>query len=186
MRSPFRQTRSHAVARLRLELVQRSFPRLQMGLMVALTGAFGLLSSYLWLRAGVESMAVRYPLALAIPFVAIVLALGLAVASFYVVWLAPTLLAELMLDGVLSYALYRHFRGVERRHWLETAVRRTAWPLGMTAVFVSLLGAAMAAYAPGAHSLGDVIQHAPAATESQLKESSPRMNHQHDRGSPHT
>lgn len=251
LRVPHARTRAHALVRLQRELQQRAFPRFQMGLMVALTGAFGLLSSYLLLQVGVDSMTVRYPLALAVaylffllllwlwlrtkaedyleaidvitptsspdgvchapsmtsgnggdfagggssgtfegagspvtddlpnvsgvgdaigsaaeadefavPLIAIVLALGLALASLYVVWLAPTLLAELMLDGALSYALYRHFRGVERRHWVETAVRRTVGPLGLTMVFVSLLGAAMSAYAPGAHSLGEVIQHA--------------------------
>jgi hypothetical protein len=37
-------------------------------------------------------------------------------------------------------------------------VRRTALPFVLTGVFVSITGAAMAAYAPGAHSIGQVIQ----------------------------
>ena len=47
------------------DLRSKSFPRLQMLLLVALTGAFGLLASFSMLRLGLDSMALRYPLALA-------------------------------------------------------------------------------------------------------------------------
>lgn len=246
-----RFSRSQAVIRLQHRLEAESFPRIQMGLIVALTGGVGLLGSFLLLRAGVESMAVRYPLALAsayvafllllwlwlrtkaddyvdapdlvdlipspgsgsgctppsmtsggggdfggggasasfdgaadtpfleplssvgdaagsamdadelvIPLVAIALAIGLAFASLYVVYLAPTLFAELLFDGALSYSLYRHLRATNSQHWLSTAFRRTALPFALTAVFLVAAGAAMAAYAPGARTLGEVIQHA--------------------------
>jgi hypothetical protein len=39
------------------------------------------------------------------------------------------------------------------------AVRSTALPFVLTGVFVSITGFAMATYAPGAHSIGQVIQH---------------------------
>ena len=45
-----------------------SFPRLQMMLLVALTGGFGLLASFTLLHLGVSSMALRYPLALAFAY----------------------------------------------------------------------------------------------------------------------
>lgn len=45
-------------------------PRLQMGFIAALTGAAGLLASYLLRLGGVSSMALRYPLAVAIAYVA--------------------------------------------------------------------------------------------------------------------
>jgi hypothetical protein len=165
-----------------------------MTLIVALTGGFGLLASFVMLKAGLESMAIRYPLALsvaylfflfliwlwlrtkaedyldlpdltgplpsprpsagvpnfktgsggdfggggatgsfdaptttlnagsssplgamgdsvgsvaeadelAIPLLAIALAIGIALASFYVVYLAPILFAEVLVDGALS------------------------------------------------------------------------------------
>ncbi|MBW8371688.1 MAG: hypothetical protein K0M66_12070, partial [Thiobacillus sp.] len=38
-------------------------------------------------------------------------------------------------------------------------LRRTALPFVLTGVFVSITGAAMAGYAPGAHSIGQVMQH---------------------------
>ena len=63
--------------------------------------------------------------------------------------------------GALSYALYRKIKATDSPHWLESAVRRTALPFVLTGVFVSITGAAMAAYAPGAHSIGQVIQHTP-------------------------
>ena len=59
-----RLTRSLAVVRLRRRLEQESFPRIQMGFIVTLTGAAGLLCSFLLLHAGVDGMALRYPLAL--------------------------------------------------------------------------------------------------------------------------
>jgi hypothetical protein len=239
-----------AIVRLKRQLERESFPRIQMGFIVALTGAAGLLGSFVLLRAGVESMALRYPLALglayllflcllwlwlrtkaedyldlpdlsglvpgplrsgspapsfpsggggdfggagasgsfdatdavsvpeplsslgdaagsgfdadelAIPIVVIVLALGLAFASLYVVYLAPSLFAELLFDGALSYTLYRHLRSADRSHWLGTAFRRTALPFGLTALFLVAVGAAMAAYAPEARSIGEVIHHA--------------------------
>lgn len=240
-------TRSHAILRLKRRLEQDSFPRIQMSLIVGVTGAAGLLFSFLMLDAGVTSMALRYPLALlmaygvflillwfwlrtqaedyvdipelsgsgsngsgdcvpafegggghfggsgasgsfdgpasltpsgpdaspladtvgavgdadelAIPLLAVVFALGLALASLYVVYVAPMLFAELLVDGALSYALYRRLKATESPHWLESAVCRTALPFALTAVFVAATGAAMAAWVPGAHSIGQVIQH---------------------------
>ncbi|MBW8363732.1 MAG: hypothetical protein K0M39_04200 [Rhizobium sp.] len=235
-------TRSHAILRLKRHLEQDSFPRIQMSLIVGLTGAAGLLFSFVMLELGVTSMALRYPLALlmaygvfllllwlwlhtkaedyvdipdfsgsgssesrdctsafdgggghfggggasgsfdmpagsdssplsdavgalgdadelAIPLLVIVFAVGLALASFYVVYVAPMLFAELLVDGALSYALYRRIKATDSPHWVESAVRRTALPFVLTAVFVSATGAAMAAYAPGAHSIGQVVQH---------------------------
>lgn len=252
MRKPVYLTRSLAVLNYKRQLERDSFPRLQMGLIVAVTGGVGLLVSFLLLQSGMGSMAVRYPFALAvsyvvfllllwawlrakegdfydipdisnaipnlggsghsapfqsggggdfggggasgsfdgtasqsfagaddaagnpigealgsvgeadelaIPFLAIVFALGMAVASLYVVYLAPTLFAELLVDGVLSYTLYRHLHKVETHFWLSTAFKRTIFPFLLTAVFLAIVGAAMAHYAPGARSIGEVIHY---------------------------
>lgn len=221
-------------------------------LLVSLTGGFGLLSSFLLLHLGVDTMALRYPLALAcaygfflfliwlwlrtnaqdyldapdltdllpgrtsgfadisggggdfggggasgsfdasaapldaplegssgsslgvvkdaaeavtdadeftIPLVVIALAVGIAVASLYIVYIAPVLFAEVLLDGALSYVLLRRLRKQDRRHWIASAFRRTLWPFIGTALFLMVVGAAMSAYAPGAHSLGQVMHH---------------------------
>lgn len=241
-------TRSHAILRIKRRLERDGFPRIQMSLIVGLTGAAGLLFSFVLLQLGVTSMALRYPLALllaygvfllllwlwlrtqaedyvdipdlsglvpggsgdcapafeggggqfggggasgsfdgpasfapiesdasplseaagavgdadelTIPLIVIAFALGLALASLYVVYAAPMLFAELLVDGALSYALYRRIKAADSPHWLESAVRRTALPFVLTSVFVSATGAAMAAWAPGAQSIGQVMQHA--------------------------
>jgi hypothetical protein len=251
-RSKIANRRALAVQRVKDRLVRESFPRTQMALLVSLTGGFGLLASFTMLQLGVDSMALRYPLALAcaylfflfliwlwlrtnaddyldtpdiidliprsirtdgapdvisgngggfggggasgsfdastlslegtdsapfealgktvgaatdadelaIPLIAIVLAIGIAVASLYVVYIAPLLFAEVMVDGAFSYVLFRHLRGQDPQHWLSSAFRRTVLPFAATAVFLVAVGAAMAAYAPGAKSIGQVVKHA--------------------------
>ena len=247
--------RSLAVKRVQQKLLNNAFPRLQMALIVLLTGGFGLLASFSLLQFGLGSMALRYPLALgcsylffvmliwlwlranasdyldlpdlaqviphgnasnattgfhsgaggdfggggasgsfeapsqvvsesmdpsfnsagdvlgsvaeadelAIPIIAIALAFGLALASLWVVYIAPILFAEVLVDGALSYALFRYLRGHEPHHWLTSTFRRTAVPFMVTALFLSLTGFVMSAYAPGAHSVGQVIHYASAS-----------------------
>ena len=79
-----------------------------------------------------------------------------AVSAVYVVYSAPALLAEVLLDGTLSYGLYRRLRGVERRHWVESAVRRTWLPALAVVASFTLAGVAMQWYAPEAASIGQV------------------------------
>jgi hypothetical protein len=97
---------------------------------------------------------------LAIPLAILVLVGALLLSSLFVVYSAPILFAELLVDGVLAASLYRRLRGLETRHWLETAIRRTFWPFMLTALTVAAAGWAMGQYAPGAHSIGDVLLHA--------------------------
>jgi hypothetical protein len=244
-------TRARAIQRVKARLMRESFPRMQMALIVAITGGFGLLASFTLLQLGVSAMAIRYPLALsfayllflfliwlwlrtnagdytdvpdlsdiarstrssecspgirsegggdfggggasgsfdgpgdgtdapvssvatdasdavgavveaeefAIPLIALALAFGIALASLYVIYIAPAVFAEVLVDGALSYALFRHLRGQDPRHWLASAVRHTAGPFAATAIFLIVVGAAMGAYAPGAKSVGQVIEH---------------------------
>ena len=91
---------------------------------------------------------------------AIVFAVGLAVASLYIVYIAPLLFAEILVDAALSYALFRYLRGQDPEHWLASTFRRTAVPFAVTALFLCVTGAAMSAYAPGAKSIGQVVKHA--------------------------
>ena len=236
------------------------FPRLQMLFLVLLTGAAGMVASYFLLRAGVDSMFLRYPLSVGgaylvfllllwlwlrtkasdyidapidlplpgrgaghgvehgevfaggggqfggggasgkfelneplpapslpginlkadtageavgealggadegvVPLViAVLLALVAAAflfAALYIVYLAPALFAELLVDGALSASLYRRLRGLQTRHWLESAVRRTVLPFAITALVLAAVGYAFQSYAPEADSLGEVLQH---------------------------
>lgn len=96
----------------------------------------------------------------AIPLIVLIFIATLLLSTLFMIYSAPVLFAELMLDGVLSASLYHRLRGLETRHWLETAIRRTAWPFLVTALLVSAIGWGMARYAPGAHTLGEVLLHA--------------------------
>lgn len=261
---PVPNSRAQAVAQLRSDLLRQSWPRLQMSLLVSLTGGAGLLASFLMLHAGIASMTWRYPLALlaaygvfllllwlwlrtrvddwadlpdpgfdlslpggrpmpnwssggggdfggggasasfnppmptasslpvptptnlshdvadgasdgladglgavgdaidvdelAIPLLVVALAIGLALSSLYVVYSAPTLFAELLLDGALSATLYRRLRHIERQHWVSTAIRRTVWPFALTALLLAAVGWGLQSLAPQAHTLGEAIR----------------------------
>jgi len=96
----------------------------------------------------------------AIPLLVILVVVGLALSSLYIVYSAPVLFAELLLDGALSATLYRRLKGLERTHWVETALRRTALPFLLTAVFLTISGWALGSYAPHAQSIGEVVRHA--------------------------
>ena len=252
--------RRDVILQLMRKLEWDGFPRLQMLLLVLLTGAAGMVASYLLLRSGVDSMPVRYPVSVgcaylvfltllwlwlrtkasdyidapvdlplpsrgaghgagdgdgfaggggqfggggasgkfdfseplpspslpgmnlkgdtageavgdalggadegAVPLViALLMALVTAAvlfAALYIVYMAPALFAELLVDGVLSASLYRRLRGLETRHWLESAVRRTVLPFAVTALALGGVGYAFQSYAPEADSLGEVLQH---------------------------
>lgn len=240
--------RHHEIRKIRGDLERDGFPRLQMLLLVMLTGASGFFASYLFLHAGLVEMWLRYlasfgvaylmflallwlwlrtraedytdipdvsglsssdsggsatcysgqggefggggasgsfdapsesisvigdsdsPVGdalgtvaeaeeLAIPLAALILIGTMIFSSLFMIYSAPMLFAELLVDGVLSASLYRRLRGLETRHWLETALRRTAMPFALTAIIVSASGWAMTLYAPEAHSIGEVIYH---------------------------
>lgn len=62
--------REREVRRRRRLLERLSSPRMSMALIAALTGAAGLLASYLLRLAGMSSMALRYPLAVGLAYLA--------------------------------------------------------------------------------------------------------------------
>jgi hypothetical protein len=95
---------------------------------------------------------------LAIVIVAILALIGSVWAALTIITAAPTLFAELLLDGALATGLYKRLRNVDGDHWLTTAVRRTAWRFVGVAVLFSLIGVVMQIVVPGAKSIGQVIQ----------------------------
>jgi hypothetical protein len=87
-----------------------------------------------------------------IPVAAIV---GVIIAMFYVVYIAPVFLAEILVDALLLAGLYKRLKGIEPRHWLRSAVRRTLLPaLVATALFIAA-GYLMGRIAPEARSIGE-------------------------------
>ena len=69
--------RRHAIHRMRLRLEHDGSPRLQMLLLVTMTGGVGFIASYLLLRVGVDAMWFRYLLALGIAYLAFLILLWL-------------------------------------------------------------------------------------------------------------
>ena len=90
---------------------------------------------------------------------AIAVIAGALLAVFYVVYVAPALLAEILVDGVLVAGLYRELKGVEQRHWLRSAVRKTLLPALIAAALFSLGGYFLQRAAPKARSVGEVWKY---------------------------
>ncbi len=93
---------------------------------------------------------------LGLVLVGLVLLIGGVVASLYVVYIAPVLLAEILVDALLVGGLYRRVKKLERRHWLETAVRRTWLPAALCATAFGIAGYLFQMVFPEAHTLGEV------------------------------
>jgi hypothetical protein len=102
--------------------------------------------------------------------IAVVLALvaSVLVASLWMVWTAPTLFAEVLVDAGISVGLYRRFRRAAEGSWLLTAFRHTAVPFAVVLVVFVLGGAYLQSKFPEARSLGDVVEaaRAPGTTRS--------------------
>ena len=80
-----------------------------------------------------------------------------ALGAGHMVLTAPAFLAEVLLDGTLSYGLYRRVRDLDRRHWLEPAIERSIVPFASILAAVVVAGLAMNEYVPTADSIGDVL-----------------------------
>ena len=63
-------SRAFAVRTMRARLLRDSFPRVQMFILVSLTGAVGFAASAAMLLAGIETMALRYTLAMGAAYLA--------------------------------------------------------------------------------------------------------------------
>jgi len=98
---------------------------------------------------------------------AILLVVAAVTSIVFVVWylvstiaLAPEFLAELLLDGVFSAALYRALNRTERRHWRKTVFARTRAPfLSCGLSRFSCSWALSHNDAPEAISIAGVIRH---------------------------
>lgn len=95
-------------------------------------------------------------------FVIIILIAAIFAALFsglYIIYSAPALLSEVLLDGVLSYGLYHKLTKLEQDNWLESVVKRTIIPFAITGIFFFVAGFVVVHYLPGCDSIGDVIAH---------------------------
>lgn len=96
-----------------------------------------------------EGLAILVPL--------LVLGAGI-VSAIYVVYVAPVLLAELILDVVIASSLARRFERIPSERWYYGALRHTYKPfLGVLAT-VALAGFLGGLFAPEADSIGDIFR----------------------------
>jgi hypothetical protein len=91
------------------------------------------------------------------PLVVILLAVGIALSSLFVIWSAPILFAEILVDALLVAGLYRRLRVLEPQHWMLAALKRTIVPFVLTTLTVAAAGWGMQAHAPETRSLGEVL-----------------------------
>lgn len=94
---------------------------------------------------------------LAIAVLVLLVACG-AIAAGYVVWSAPTLLAEVFFDGVVAGVLYRRLRRGSARAWWQGALSRTWVPALVLLLFFGFGGLVLEHAVPGARSIGDVVR----------------------------
>lgn len=85
---------------------------------------------------------------------AIVFAAG--AAMFYVIYLAPTLLAEALVDVLIASGIYRGLQRHESTHWTAHVFQRTAIPAVIVVVSAVVAGYALQQIAPEAQSIGGV------------------------------
>lgn len=255
-RSPHRVApREELIAKARERLLRHGLPRLQMSLILAVTGASGFLCSFVLLRLGVGLMAVRYPIAVLVAygvfllllrvwlnfqrdgwegegldlldvpassgsdggeaflggggrfggggasaayeapspapavrmpvkasssqgggskgsggssfsldlddsgFLVVLAVLAIAVAAVgaavYLIWSAPILLAEVLVDGLIMTGLYRRLKRTDDPdHWVLGAVRRTWIPALVVVILFSFAGWLLQRAVPEARSIG--------------------------------
>ncbi len=152
-RSPLKLPVNHGseVVRARQHLQQRGWPRLQMALIVALTGAAGFLASYLLRLAGIDAMLLRYPMAVA----------GLWRVPAARVDLDPLALGN-VLEGlspdVGGGSPSPRMQGMQEQGWWRVCVSHTIWPLLGLLLFFAVLGWLAQECVPGASHLLQVIQ----------------------------
>jgi hypothetical protein len=84
----------------------------------------------------------------------IVLIAGL-LAILYIVYIAPVLLTEVLVDGLLAAGLYKTVKGAHGRHWMMTVVRKTAIPAVLALIFFSIAGFCVQKIEPKATSIGE-------------------------------
>ena len=90
---------------------------------------------------------------------AIVALVGGLIASFYIIYIAPALLAEVLVDGALVTGLHRRVKQIEHRDWLRAAVRQTLIPALLVVLSFTIAGYALQRAIPEAHTMGQVWKH---------------------------
>ena len=89
---------------------------------------------------------------------ALVAALAGLVAVGSIVWTAPALLAEVLVDALIVSSVSRHLADSERRDWTMTAIRRTWLPAIVIVAGIVVAGWALQQAVPDAVSIGPALR----------------------------
>jgi hypothetical protein len=95
---------------------------------------------------------------LALPLTALAALAAALFASAFVVYGAPALLAELLLDGLVAGGLYRRLRRQPTEAWYAIALRKTVLPFAATCVLFVLAGWFVQSRLPEALTLSDALR----------------------------
>jgi len=79
------------------------------------------------------------------------------IAVGYVVYLAPALLAEVVVDAVIVATISRKIAATERRDWTATVLRRTWLPATVLVAMLMIGGWGLQRIAPDARSIGPAV-----------------------------
>lgn len=91
--------------------------------------------------------------------VVVVAAFGGAIAIGYVIWIAPTLLAEAIVNGAVAGKVYHGMQKRDHEFWTDQIFRRTIVSGVVVIVCAIVAGYALNRIAPEAHSIGGVLAH---------------------------
>lgn len=97
----------------------------------------------------------------------LILAVAALGTAFWIVWMAPALLAEVLVDGLVMIAVYRRLkRSGGAPYWLFGAVRRTWVSAVIAAALFSFAGRLLHRAVPEARSIGDAWRTVNAASNA--------------------
>ena len=88
--------------------------------------------------------------------IALVVVFAAGAAVLYVIYLAPTLLAEALVDVLIAGGVYRRLRRHDSTHWTTHVFQHTAIPAAVVVVSAVVAGYLLQQVAPDAHSIGGV------------------------------
>ena len=94
----------------------------------------------------------------ALPLIVLILIVTVVLSAAFVVYSAPILFAELLVDSLLAAGLYKKMKTVDTQHWMTTAIKHTILPFVITTIVSVTAGYALQAFEPKANSIGDIIR----------------------------
>ncbi len=79
-------------------------------------------------------------------------------ANLFMIYQAPVLLAEVLVDGVLFFDIARRMNRMSTQHWVSGAMRRTFFPILIVAVCFSVIGIGLQSISPKATTMAEAFR----------------------------